>query len=167
MLEIDKKAPQFCNKNQDEKEICLKDFKGQWVILYFYPKDNTPGCTTEACDFTAQQPQFKNLNANIIGVSPDDIKRHQKFIEKHNLNVELLSDIDKTTCESYGVWQEKKMCGRVYMGVVRSTFIIDPNSNIRHIWSNVKVRRKKTVKGEKVEFLHVNEVREKLIQLQG
>jgi len=166
MLKIGDIAPQFCNANQDEVEICLRDLKGKWIVLYFYPKDNTSGCTTEACDFTAQEPQFDDLDAIILGVSPDSPKKHRNFIEKQNLGITLLSDEEKVTCTAYGVWQEKQMYGRKYMGVVRSTFIIDPQGKIAAIWENVKVRKKKTVKGEKIELLHVDEVKETLEKLQ-
>jgi len=163
---IGQEAPQFCNKNQDEVEICLRDLKGKWIVLYFYPKDNTPGCTNEACDFTAAEPQFDDLDAVILGVSPDSPKKHQNFIAKQNLTITLLSDEEKTLCEAYGVWQEKMNYGRKYMGVVRSTFIISPEGKIAAVWENVKVRRKKKVDGEQVELLHVNEVKEELAKLQ-
>jgi peroxiredoxin Q/BCP len=167
MLEIGNKAPSFCIPNQDDVEICLRDLVGKWVILYFYPKDNTSGCTTQACDFTLQEPQFDDLDAVILGISPDSTKKHRNFIEKQNLGITLLSDEEKTTSEAYGVWQTKKMFGKEYMGIVRSTFIINPNGKILAIWDKVKVRFKKKIKGESIEFLHVDEVREKLIQLQS
>lgn len=165
MIEIGTKAPNFCLSNQDEVEICNRDLNGKWIVLYFYPKDNTPGCTTQACDFTAAQPEFEDLDAVILGVSPDSPKKHRNFIEKKDLGITLLSDEEKNVCEAYGVWQEKQMCGRKYMGVVRSTFIIDPDGNLAASWENVKVRRKKTVKGEKIEILHADEVKSKLEEL--
>ncbi len=167
MLEIGTKAPSFCIPNQDEVEICLRDLAGKWIVLYFYPKDNTPGCSTQACDFTIQEPLFDDMDAVILGVSADNPKKHRNFIEKKELDITLLSDEQKSTCEAYDVWQLKKMCGKEYMGIVRSTFIISPDGDIVASWDKVKVRKKKTVKGEKIELLHVDEVREKLKELQG
>ncbi len=155
MLEIGTKAPQFCLPNQDETEICLRDLSGKWIVLYFYPKDNTPGCTTEACDFTATKDEFESMDAVILGVSPDSPKKHRNFIEKKNLGITLLSDEDKQMLESYGVWQLKKMCGKEYMGVVRTTYIIDPDGNIAAGWEKVKVKG------------HVEAVKEKLKELQS
>ncbi|GGD43167.1 peroxiredoxin [Malaciobacter pacificus] len=167
MLEIGSIAPSFCAPNQDDVEICSRDLSGKWIVLYFYPKDLTPGCTTQACDFTEALPQFEDLDAVILGVSPDDSEKHRKFIEKKDLEITLLSDTDKKMCEDYGVWQLKKFMGKEYMGVVRTTFIIDPDGKIAAIWDKVNVRKKKTVKGEKIEILHVNEVKEKLQELQS
>ena len=167
MLEIGQQAPNFCAKNQDDIEICLRDLKGKWIVLYFYPKDLTPGCTTQACDFTEAEAEFDNLDAIILGVSPDDTAKHRKFIEKKDLSITLLSDEDKKMCEDYKVWQLKKFMGKEFMGVVRSTFIINPEGKIDAIWDKVSVRKKKTVKGEKIEILHVNEVKEKLQELQS
>ncbi len=155
MLEVGDKAPDFCLPNQDENEVCLRDLKGKWVVLYFYPKDNTPGCTTEACDFTANLPAFEDLDAVILGVSPDSPKKHRNFIEKKALGITLLSDEDKKVLEEYGVWQLKKMCGREYMGVVRTTYIIDPDGKIAEVWKNVKVKG------------HVDKVRERLAELKS
>ncbi len=135
-----KKAPQFCLPNQDGVEICLRDFKGKWVILYFYPKDMTSGCTTEACEFTQSLPDFSTLGAVILGVSPDSVKKHQNFIAKKELKITLLSDEEKEVANKYGVWQLKKMCGKEYMGIVRSTFLIDPKGKIAKVWSNVRVK---------------------------
>ena len=167
MLEIGTKAPDFCAPNQDDIEICSRDLKGKWIVLYFYPKDMTPGCTTQACDFTEAHPQFDDLDAVILGVSPDDAAKHRKFIEKKDLSITLLADLDKKMCEDYGVWQLKKFMGKEFMGVVRSTFIINPKGEIAAIWEKVNVRKKKTVKGEKIEILHVNEVKEKIEELQA
>lgn len=167
MLELDTKAPDFCNVNQDDVEICLRDLKGKWIVLYFYPKDNTPGCTTQACDFTQSNTDFEDLDAVILGVSPDSPKKHRSFIQKYDLGITLLSDEDKTLCNSYKVWQLKKFMGKEYMGVVRSTFIINPLGNISAIWSSVKVRQKKTIDGQKVELLHTNIVKEQLEILKG
>lgn len=166
MINVGDTAPEFCVQNQDEVEICLRDLKGKWIVLYFYPKDNTPGCTNEACDFTAAEPEFDDLDAVILGVSPDSAKKHRNFIEKKNLGITLLADEEKTLCESYGVWQLKKNYGREYMGVVRSTFLIDPDGKIAAVWENVKVRQKKKVNGEQVEILHANVVKETLENLQ-
>jgi peroxiredoxin Q/BCP len=167
MLEVGNKAPDFCVKNQDDIEICSRDLKGKWIVLYFYPKDLTPGCTTQACDFTQQHPQFDDIDAMILGVSPDTTKKHRDFIEKKDLTITLLSDEDKKMCEDYGVWQLKKFMGKEFMGVVRSTFIINPEGEIAAVWEKVNVRKKKTVKGEKIEVLHVDDVRETLAQLQA
>ncbi|TLP37847.1 thioredoxin-dependent thiol peroxidase [Arcobacter arenosus] len=167
MLEIGQQAPDFCVKNQDDIEICSRDLKGKWIVLYFYPKDLTPGCTTQACDFTEAEAQFDELDAIILGVSPDDTAKHRKFIEKKELSITLLSDESKKMCEDYGVWQLKKFMGKEFMGVVRTTFIINPEGKIAAIWDKVNVRKKKTVKGEKIEVLHVNEVKEKLQELQS
>jgi peroxiredoxin Q/BCP len=155
MLNVGDKVPDFCLPNQDEEEICFRDIKGRWIVLYFYPKDNTPGCTTEACDFTAALPDFEGLDATVIGVSPDSPKRHRNFIEKHGLKIMLLSDEDKELCQTFGCWQLKKNYGREYMGVVRSTFIIDPDGKVAAKWEKVRVKG------------HVEEVKKKLAELQG
>jgi len=155
MLNIGDTVPDFCLPNQDEEEICLRDIKGRWIVLYFYPKDNTPGCTTEACDFTAALPDFEGLNAIVLGVSPDSPKKHRNFIEKKELKITLLSDEEKEVCEMFGVWQLKKNYGREYMGVVRSTFIIDPDGKIAAKWEKVKVKG------------HAEEVKAKLEALQA
>ncbi|MEA1953448.1 MAG: thioredoxin-dependent thiol peroxidase [Campylobacterota bacterium] len=140
MLEVGMNAAEFCLANQDEEEICLRDIKGAWIVLYFYPKDNTPGCTTQACGFTQALPNFEALNAMILGVSPDSPKKHRNFIEKKDLKITLLADEEKELCNSFGVWQLKKFMGKEYMGVVRSTFIIDPDGNIAAVWSKVRVK---------------------------
>lgn len=154
MLEVGVKAPEFCLPNQDEVEICLRDFQGKWVVLYFYPKDNTPGCTTEACDFTDEQPNFKELDAVILGVSPDSAKKHQNFIAKKDLKITLLADEEKKVATLYDVWKMKKNYGREYMGIVRTTFLIDPKGKIAKIWNNVRVKG------------HVEKVKEELTKLQ-
>jgi peroxiredoxin Q/BCP len=135
MLEIGEKAPEFCLPNQDDVEICLRDLKGKWIVLYFYPRDNTPGCTTEACDFTEAMPVFEDMNAVILGVSADSTQKHRNFIAKKELEITLLSDEDTQMMQKYGVWQLKKNYGKEYMGIVRSTFIIDPEGTIRATWS--------------------------------
>ncbi|OPF16005.1 thioredoxin-dependent thiol peroxidase [Microcystis aeruginosa KW] len=139
-LEVGQKAPEFATPNQRGEISKLADFAGQWLVLYFYPKDNTPGCSTEAIDFTALSPQFQQLNAVILGVSPDSEKSHCRFIEKHNLTIQLLSDPEHQLAEIYQVWGLKKFMGKEYMGIKRSTFLIDPPGNIAYIWSNVKVK---------------------------
>lgn len=133
------KAPDFSLKNQDGKTVSLKDFKGQNVVLYFYPKDMTPGCTTESCDFNAGFNKFKKQGAVILGVSFDNEKRHQKFREMHGLKFDLLVDADKEMAQAYGVYQKKKFMGREFMGIVRSTFLIDAKGKIKKIWSPVSV----------------------------
>ena len=165
MLNIGDKAPSFCLKNQDDVEICLRDVLGRWIVLYFYPRDNTPGCTTQACDFTQALPEFEDLDAFVFGVSPDSTKKHRNFIEKKDLEITLLSDEGKVTCEDYKVWQLKKFMGRESMGVVRSTFIINPDGDIAAIWEKVSVRKKKKINGEPIELLHVDEVKSKLQEL--
>ena len=139
-LEVGQKAPEFATPNQRGEISKLADFAGQWLVLYFYPKDNTPGCSTEAINFTALSPQFQQLNAVILGVSPDSAKSHCRFIEKHNLTIQLLSDPEHQLAEIYQVWGLKKFMGKEYMGIKRSTFLIDPQGNIAYIWSNVKVK---------------------------
>lgn len=133
-------APDFCLKDQDEKMICLKDFKGRNIVLYFYPKDNTPGCSLEAMTFTKYKDEFENHNTTIIGVSKDSCASHKKFIEKKDLNITLISDSEKEIQEKYGVWRLKKFMGKEFMGTIRSTFLIDSNGIIRKVWDNVKVK---------------------------
>ena len=155
MLEVGKQVPDFCLPNQDEEEICFRDIKGKWIVLYFYPKDNTPGCTTEACDFTAAVPDFTDLDAIVLGVSPDSAEKHRKFIEKKELGITLLADEEKELCNLFGIWQLKKFMGKEYMGVVRSTFIIDPDGKIAANWTKVRVKE------------HVDAVKAKLQELQA
>lgn len=133
-------APDFCLKNQDKEEVCLKDFKGNNVVLYFYPKDNTPGCSLEAMTFTKYKDDFEKNNATIIGISKDSCESHRKFIKNKNLNITLISDTDKKIQEIYGVWRLKKFMGKEFMGTVRSTFLIDSKGIIRKIWDKVKVK---------------------------
>ncbi len=140
MVEVGQKAPEFCLPNQDEVEICLRDLKGKWVVLYFYPKDLTPGCTTEACEFTEAMPAFEDLDAVILGVSPDSPEKHRKFIEKKDLKITLLSDENKEVLKAYGAWGPKKLYGREYEGVIRSTFLIDPEGKIAAVWPKVRVK---------------------------
>lgn len=140
MLKVGDKAPELTLPNQDGVEVSLRDLEGKWIVLYFYPKDNTPGCTTQACEFTEALPVFDDLDTAILGVSPDSPKKHTNFIAKKNLLITLLADESKEVCEKYGVWQLKKMCGREYMGVVRSTFLISPESKIEALWQKVRVK---------------------------
>ena len=133
------KAPDFTALDQDGKKVKLSSFRGKKnIALYFYPKDMTPGCTTQACDFRDQQKNFKSTV--ILGVSIDSQERHQKFIEKHDLPFTLLADVDKKVVQKYGVWQEKKLYGKTFMGIVRSTFIIDKTGTVRKIFVKVKVK---------------------------
>lgn len=132
------KAPNFTLKDKNGNDISLSDFLGKKVVLYFYPKDNTPGCTRQACAFAGAYKQFEAKGVEVIGISKDSIASHVKFAEKYNLPFILLSDPDRIAIEAYGVWQEKKMCGKVSMGVVRTTFIIDENGNIEKIMPKVK-----------------------------
>nr|WP_084675111.1 thioredoxin-dependent thiol peroxidase [Hippea jasoniae] len=135
-----KKAIEFCLPDSQEKEHCLKDFEGKWIVLYFYPKDNTSGCTREAKEFSEKKDEFEKLGAVIIGISKDSPSSHRKFIEKHNLNILLLSDEDHKVHEAYGAWGKKKNYGKEYFGTIRSTFIIDPQLNIVKSYKNVKVK---------------------------
>ena len=141
MPEIGKKAPNFKLEDKDGKLVSLKDFKGQNVIVYFYPKDLTPGCTKQAIAFTEHAEEFAKRETIIIGISPDSSASHQKFTDKHNLNLILLADEEKQAIESYGVWKEKKMYGRTFMGVERSTFLVDRTGTVQAIWRKVKVAK--------------------------
>jgi peroxiredoxin Q/BCP len=146
-------APAFTLKDQDENEVTLGDFAGRWVVLYFYPKDDTPGCTTEACEFTDGLAAFAGLDAVVLGCSPDSPASHRKFITKHGLAVTLLSDPDRGVLERYGAWGEKTMYGKKTMGVTRSTVLIDPQGRIAHRWPKVKAAG------------HAAEVRDRLSEL--
>lgn len=139
-VEIGKQAPDFTLEAQTGEKVTLSELKGKNVVLYFYPKDMTPGCTTEACDFRDQHGQFADLNAVILGVSPDPVDRHQKFVEKYGLPFLLLADTDHQVAEEYGVWKLKKNFGKEYMGIERSTFIIDKDGNIAKEWRKVQVK---------------------------
>lgn len=139
MLQEGKNAPAFNLKDQNDKTLSLNDFKGQKVVLYFYPKDDTSGCTAEACNFRDELPAFNGLNAVILGVSPDSVESHKKFADKYNLTFTLLSDEKKELVQKYGVWKEKSMYGKKYMGVERTTFILDGEGKIRKIFNKVKV----------------------------
>ena len=155
MLEIGSVAPDFCLSNQDDVEICSRDLRGKWIVLYFYPKDSTPGCTTEACDFSAAMDDYDDLGAIILGVSADSTKSHRNFIEKKELSITLLSDPSTQMMQDYGVWGLKKNYGKEYMGIVRSTYIIDPKGIVCAAWTNVKVKD------------HVAKVKEELVKLQN
>ncbi|MHA1122788.1 MAG: thioredoxin-dependent thiol peroxidase [Candidatus Heimdallarchaeota archaeon] len=154
-VNIGDSAPTFCLPDKDNNEICLENFKGKWVILYFYPKDLTSGCTIQAIDFTASLSDFDKMNTVVLGVSPDSPKSHQKFVDKHELKVLLLSDEEKTALEVYGAWGEKSMYGKTHFGVTRSTVVINPEGKIAEIWNKVKAAG------------HVDSVKEKLKELQS
>jgi thioredoxin-dependent peroxiredoxin len=136
---IGHQAPAFRLENHEGIERTNRDYLGKWLILYFYPKDNTPGCTTEALAFTELKTKFSKKDAVIVGVSPDSVASHQKFTHKKSLNVELLSDTEKSAAEAFGVWQLKKMAGREYKGVVRTTFVISPDGIVKEVFEKVKV----------------------------
>ena len=138
MLEVGTKAPEFTLPDKDGNPVSLTDFAGKKVVLYFYPKDNTPGCTRQACAFAGAYEEFKKINVVVIGVSKDSAASHQKFAEKHGLPFILLSDPELTAIQAYGVWQEKKLYGKVSMGVVRSTFVINENGMIEKVMPKVK-----------------------------
>ena len=155
MPQTGQSAPDFCLPDQDGKEVCLKDLRGKWVVLYFYPKDQTSGCTLEAQDFTRHLEEFEKLGAVVLGVSPDSVESHRRFREKQGLRVTLLSDPERKVIQAYGAWGKKKMGGREYYGVIRSTFLIDPEGRIAALWPKVRVKG------------HVEEVLETLRRLQS
>lgn len=132
-------APDFTLPRDGGETVSLTDLRGKSVVLFFYPKDDTPGCTIEAIDFTARQAEFTAAGAVIYGVSKDSVEKHEKFCTKHSLGIPLLSDAAGTVCEDYGVWQEKKNFGKTYMGIARTTYLIDPEGVISHVWEKVKV----------------------------
>lgn len=154
-LEVGAKAPHFTLSDQDGRAVSLSGFAGTWVVLYFYPKDDTPGCTTEACEFTAGIAAFAGLDAVVLGCSADSAESHRKFIAKHGLEVRLLSDPDHAVMQAYGAWGEKSMYGRTSMGVIRSTVLVDPQGMVAFHWANVKAAG------------HADAVREKLTELQA
>ena len=139
-LEIGNKAPNFNLPNQNGNSVRLDDFAGRWLVVYFYPRDDTPGCTIEAKEFTDSKNDFEENGAIIMGVSPDNEAKHCKFIDKHGLKIDLLADCEKNMLSDYGVWQEKSMYGKTYMGVVRTTYLIDPDGNIAGAWTKVKAK---------------------------
>ena len=132
------KAPDFALQNQDGKEVRLKDFGDKWVLVYFYPKDDTPGCTKEACGLQEHLPRFQKMNFEVLGISPDGAASHRKFADKYGLQFNLLADEEKKVANLYGVWGKKKFMGREYMGVNRSSFLIEPGGRIAKIYPTVK-----------------------------
>lgn len=155
MIETGKKAPAFTLPDHVGEKVRLSSLRGQWVVLYFYPRDDTPGCTVEACEFTAAIGDFESLDAVVLGCSPDSPEKHRKFIEKHSLSVTLLSDPGHEAMEAYGAWGEKKMYGKTRMGVIRSTVLIDPDGKVAHHWPSVRAKG------------HAEKVRERLEELRG
>lgn len=138
MVEEGTSAPSFCLMDCSEREICVDDFRKKWIVLYFYPKDGTSGCTIEALEFSDLLPEFEERNTVIIGVSPDSCESHRRFIERNGLGLILLSDPEKLVLEPYGAWRKKKSRGREHLGVVRSTVLIDPDGIVRKTWDNVR-----------------------------
>jgi len=139
-MEIGDQAPDFCLPDQNGQKVCLGDFSGKWIVLYFYPRDNTSGCTKEALDFSGSKDEFEKMNAIVLGVSPDSVESHRRFVEKNGLKITLLSDIEREVLGKYEVWQLKKAYGKEFWGVVRSTFLIDPHGKISHVWGRVRVK---------------------------
>ncbi len=139
-LDVGDKAPDFELPTDGNGSVKLSDLAGKPVVIYFYPKDMTPGCTTESCEFRDAEPDFSAVDAQIIGISKDSASRHDKFKAKHDLNFILASDENGTTCEDYGVWKEKSMYGKKFMGIERTTFVIDGTGVIRNAWHKVKVK---------------------------
>jgi peroxiredoxin Q/BCP len=148
-------APAFALPDQDGRTVSLADLKGRWVVLYFYPRDDTPGCTVEACEFTAALPAFTKLDAAVYGCSADAAAAHQKFIAKYKLGIGLLTDADRSVMTKYGAWGMKVMYGKHVEGVIRSTVVIDPAGRVAHHWAKVKAAG------------HAEAVRQKLAELQG
>ncbi len=140
MIETEVAAPEFTLSDQNGNTVRLTDFSGQFVVIYFYPKAMTPGCTTETCNFEETLPEFKNSNVQILGISRDSVARQKKFADKNNVHFPLLSDEDGTVCEAFGVWQKKKLYGREFMGIVRSTFIVGPDGKVVKVYPKVKVK---------------------------
>ena len=151
------KAPPFTLSSDADGEISLSDFAGRSVVLYFYPKDDTTGCTAQACQFRDELDAFAGLGAVVLGVSGDSVKRHASFRTKYQLTFPLLSDPEHSMMEAYGVWQKKKLYGREFMGIVRTTFIIDGRGVVRHVWNRVQVQKKD--KSGEIVRRHVDEVR--------
>ena len=140
MLKIGEKSPNFNLPRDAQGTLGLNDYKGRILVIYFYPKDDTAGCTKEAIDFTQNLVNFNAADASVIGVSKDSVTKHDKFIAKHSLEIPLLSDITGQICEDFGVWKEKSMYGKTYMGIERTTFLIDGDGIIREIWRKVRVK---------------------------
>jgi peroxiredoxin Q/BCP len=154
-LAVGSKAPTFTLLDQNDQAVTPADLAGKWAVLYFYPKDDTPGCTTEACEFTSHLKEFEGLDARVMGVSPDSIASHREFIAKHRLAIDLLSDPDHQVLEKYGAWGEKTMYGKKVEGVIRSTVLVDPTGKVAYHWTNVKAAG------------HAEAVRQRLVELQG
>jgi peroxiredoxin Q/BCP len=152
-IEVGKPAPELALPDQEGKQVALSDFAGRWVVLYFYPKDDTPGCTTEACEFTDGVQSFAGLDAVVLGCSADSPESHRRFIAKYRLAITLLSDADHAVMARYGAWGEKTSYGRTSVGVIRSTVLIDPRGNVAYHWPTVKAAG------------HAEKVREKLAEL--
>ena len=163
MLNIGDRAPNFNLPNENGKMVSLSDYAGKWLVVYFYPKDDTPGCTKEACDFTDNGSEFAGLNADVVGISHDNAEKHQKFILKYDLGVTLLSDPEHVVHEDYGAWGVKKNYGKEIIGVIRSTFIVSPEGEIAALWKKVSVR----VKRKSGTVKHADKVKEKLLELQA
>ena len=139
-LNIGDTAPDFTLPTDNDGELTLSSLQGQYVVLYFYPKDNTPGCTQESCEFRDTYPAFETLNASIVGISKCSVQKHNKFKEKYDLNFPLVSDEHGNVCETYGTWKEKNLYGKKFMGIQRATFLIDPQGKIAAIWPKVKLK---------------------------
>jgi thioredoxin-dependent peroxiredoxin len=154
-LKVGDKAPEFCLPDKDDKQVCLKDFSRRWVVVYFYPKDQTPGCTKEACEFSERLGDFVRIGATVLGISTDSTASHRKFAAKYKLSIDILSDPKHEVIGMYGAWQPKKIFGKELMGTVRLTFLVDPMDNIAHIWPSVN------------PWGHANEVRQKVAELSG
>jgi thioredoxin-dependent peroxiredoxin len=137
---LGKKAPFFCLKDADGETACPNDAKGKWLVLYFYPKDNTPGCTLEAIDFSFLRKEFEAEGAIIYGISRDTCKSHQRFINSNKLTIRLLSDEDGVVAQAYGVWKKKEFMGKEFMGIARTTYLIDPEGVVRKVWEDVEVK---------------------------
>ncbi|WP_421908162.1 peroxiredoxin [Methanolacinia petrolearia] len=155
LIAVGETAPPFCLTDSWHSEVCIEAFRGRWVILYFYPKDNTTGCTLEAQTFSAEMSDFRGMNTIVIGISPDSCESHEKFVKKHSLDLILLSDETHVVLEKYGVWQKKKLYGREYFGVDRTTYLINPEGAIVEVWPKVKVKG------------HAEEVKVKVVSLAG
>jgi len=140
VIAIGQSAPSFSAQADDGRVVTLESLRGRSVVLYFYPKDDTPGCTTEACELRDAFPRFEGVDATIIGVSPDSVASHAKFKKKYSLPFTLLADVDRKIADAYGVWKKKSLYGRTFLGIERSTFVIDPTGVITHVWHKVKAK---------------------------
>jgi peroxiredoxin Q/BCP len=140
MIEVGKKAPAFTLLNQDGEKVKLSDFAGQYVVVYFYPKAMTPGCTVQACGITSSAEEYKKEEVNVFAISPDPFPRLKKFEDKHDLQLTLLSDEDHSIADKYGVWDLKKFMGKEFMGILRTTFIVGPDQKIKHVMAKVKTK---------------------------